>query len=192
VIIVSRTPVVTKFARVTLPIRKHQIANFGARHCSSDFVFWSTWKFSSMCLSGHRVQDTYHGNKSASQAAYNCAGTRQHTVQGLIRSRESAAMNKNSCIAVATRVRNSKRDQIPSGSKRKTNDRDLQRSEYWRFGVVGHADSLRTNDHVDRAPANTVSKIRNGPTGASVQHFVRWLLELLRSIARSRSRHHTT
>jgi hypothetical protein len=50
----------------------------------------------------------------------------------------------------------------------------------------------RQNDHVDRAPANTVSKIRNGPTGASVQHFVRWLLELLRSIARSRSRHHTT
>jgi hypothetical protein len=28
------------------------------------------------------------------------------------------------------------------------------------------------NDHVDRAPANTVSKVRNGPTGASVQHFV--------------------
>ena len=27
------------------------------------------------------------------------------------------------------------------------------------------------NDHVDRDPANTVSKIRNGPSGASVQHF---------------------
>ncbi len=30
-----------------------------------------------------------------------------------------------------------------------------------------------TNDHIDRAPANTVSKDRNGPPGASVQHFVR-------------------
>ena len=29
-----------------------------------------------------------------------------------------------------------------------------------------------TNDHVDRAPANTVSKVRSGPSGASVQHFV--------------------
>jgi hypothetical protein len=33
--------------------------------------------------------------------------------------------------------------------------------------------TLSTNTHVDRAPANTVSKVRNGPTGASVQHFVR-------------------
>ena len=37
---------------------------------------------------------------------------------------------------------------------------------------------LPTNDYVDRAPANTVSKIRNGPTGASVQHFVRPYLVL--------------
>jgi hypothetical protein len=28
------------------------------------------------------------------------------------------------------------------------------------------------NDHVDRALANTVSKVRIRPTGASVQHFV--------------------
>jgi hypothetical protein len=30
---------------------------------------------------------------------------------------------------------------------------------------------LPNNDHVDRAPANTVPKVRNGPSGASVQHF---------------------
>ena len=35
-------------------------------------------------------------------------------------------------------------------------------------------DSLeRGNDHVDRVPASTVSKVQNGPSGASVQHFVR-------------------
>jgi hypothetical protein len=36
--------------------------------------------------------------------------------------------------------------------------------------------SASENDHVARAPANTVPKVRNGPTGASVQHFVRAIL----------------
>jgi len=71
--------------------------------------------------------------------------THEHTVRGLIRSRKSAAMNQNSCIAVTTHVRNSEGDQKPSDSKRKTNDRNLQRSECWRIGVVGHAGSLRAN-----------------------------------------------
>lgn len=143
---------------MTPPFRKHQIANLGARHCSSDFVFRSTWEFSSMCLSGHRYQYMCHGNKSANKAAHNRASTREHTVRGLIRPRESTAMDKDSCIAVVTRVRNSKRDQIPSGSKRKTDDRDLQRSKYWRFGVVGHANSLRTNAAIQRVAASKVSK----------------------------------
>jgi len=44
------------------------------------------------------------------------------------------------------------------------------------FVEVQLNDSSRQNDHVDLAPANTVSKVRNGPTGASVQHFVTWHL----------------
>ena len=43
----------------------------------------------------------------------------------------------------------------------------------FRLMLPYHVSLRRTNGYVDRAPANTASKIRNGPTGASVQHFVR-------------------
>jgi hypothetical protein len=127
-----------------------------------------------MFLSRHPVQYTCHGNKSTSQAAHNCPRTREHTVRGLIRSRESASRNQNSCIAVAAHVRNPKRDQIPSNSKHKTNDRDFQRSEYWRFGVVGHADSIRTNAARHPVAASDVSKSQSTRSATWVDVIVIW------------------
>ncbi len=48
-----------------------------------------------------------------------------------------------------------------------------KKSNGFRSSIPDKATSSRTNGHVDRAPANTVSKVPNGPTGASVLHFVR-------------------
>ncbi len=46
-------------------------------------------------------------------------------------------MNQNSCKAITAHVLKSKEEQIASASEHKTNDRNHQRSECWRFGVVG-------------------------------------------------------